>query len=68
MSSSDSNTRDDLWEQHYRRASERRRARGWHRRENTHSRGKRAARRGWLYAGAVFLFVALTAVALVLPR
>jgi hypothetical protein len=71
VSSSDSNAREDLWARHYRAASERRRARGWHRRDEARprvGRGARASRRARLYVGVAILFVVLTAVALVMPR
>ncbi|HVU52138.1 MAG TPA: hypothetical protein VHL80_15675 [Polyangia bacterium] len=68
MSSSDSNVRDDAWARHYRRASERRRARGWHRRDAARPRARRGSRRFWVYATAAAIFVALTVVALVVPR
>jgi hypothetical protein len=71
MSSSDSNAREDPWLRHYRAASERRRARGWHRRGEARPRGEkrpRATRRARLYLGAAVVFVALTALALLLPR
>jgi hypothetical protein len=67
VSSSDPDAREDAWARHYRVASERRRARGWHRREEARPHGRRIARR-WLYAGAVVAFIALSALALVLPR
>ena len=67
-SSSDSNVRKDLWAQHYRLASERRRARGWHRRDEAQPRGRRGSRRFLIYTIATVLFVALVMVALALPR
>jgi hypothetical protein len=69
-SSSDSNARQDPWAQHYRAASERRRARGWHRRDDARPRSRRGrlSRRARLYAAGAVIFVALTAVALLLPR
>jgi hypothetical protein len=66
VSSSEFNTRHDAWTEHYRAASERRRARGWHRRDDAKKRD--APRRLWLYVATAILFVALAAVALMLPR
>ena len=68
MSSSDSNASNDPWARHYRVASERRRARGWHRRDQARARGSRESRRARLYVAAAIAFVALTAAALLLPR
>jgi len=70
MSSSDSNARDELWARHYSAASERRRARGWHRRDEMkpRHRGEPPSRRLRFYVAAGVVFVALTAIALVLPR
>jgi hypothetical protein len=67
MTSSDSG---DLWARHYRAASKRRRARGWHRRDETKPRRETrpTSRRIRFYVAAAVIFVALTAVALVLPR
>jgi hypothetical protein len=67
MTSSDSG---DLWQRHYRAASKRRRARGWHRREEANPRHGTGptTRRIRFYVAAAVIFVALTAVALVLPR
>ena len=68
MSSSDSNARDVLWEHHYRAASRRRRARGWHRHdEASRTRGRKNLRLK-IYIGAATLFVLLTIVALLLPH
>ena len=67
MSSSDSNARTDLWARHYRAASERRRARGWHRRTEARPR-RQLAKRAKVYVAAAIAFVALTIVALVWPR
>jgi hypothetical protein len=66
VSSSDSNVPEDAWARHYRLASERRRARGWHRRDEARPRTRRAPARLWLYAGVGAIFVALTVAALVL--
>jgi hypothetical protein len=65
--SSESNTRRDLWAQHYREASERRRARGWHRRDG-HLSDAHGSRRVRVYVAVAVAFVALTIVALVIPR
>jgi hypothetical protein len=65
-SSSDSNARQDPWTQHYRAASERRRARGWHRRDD--GKKRHATKHVRLYVAAGIVFVALAAMALVLPR
>lgn len=68
MSSSDSNAREDPWARHYRVASERRRARGWHRRDEARPRGQRISRGARIGIVAAVLFVALTVIAVVLPR
>jgi hypothetical protein len=51
-------------------ATERRRARGWHRRDETRPRGlrRREARRIRLYLAAAIDFVAAAVAALMLPR
>jgi hypothetical protein len=66
MSSSDSNPVATAWNRHYAEAAARRRARGWHRREDPRSRHPQS--RAKLYAVVAGLFVALTIVALLLPR
>jgi hypothetical protein len=66
MSSSDSNPTATAWTRHYEEAAARRRARGWHRREDPRSR--RAPNRAKLYALAVSLFVAVTIIAMLIPR
>jgi hypothetical protein len=69
MSSSDSNVVDTAWARHYEEAAARRRARGWHRREDRPtSRQRRAPSRVKIYVLAAGLFVALTIVALLIPR
>jgi hypothetical protein len=69
MSSSDSNARADLWAEHYRAASERRRARGWHRREpKGDGQTARYERRWRRYAALAVALVALTIVGLLIPR
>jgi hypothetical protein len=69
MSSSDSNVVDTAWARHYEEAAARRRARGWHRREErTSARARHAPTRVKVYALAAGLFVALTIVALLIPR
>jgi hypothetical protein len=65
LSSSDSNPVDP-WARHYLEAARRRRARGWHRREEPKGRGRNSRLK--IYLGAVALFVALTIVTLLLPR
>jgi hypothetical protein len=66
--SSDSNAREDPWARHYRAASERRRARGWRRRDEARPRVEKTARRTWFYVGAAVFVVALVAAALLAPR
>jgi hypothetical protein len=66
--SSEANLKRDPWAEHYRAASARRRARGWHRRDEVRPRHRRAARRARFYVLATLAFVAATAVALLLPR
>lgn len=69
MSSSDSNVIDTAWARHYEKAAARRRARGWHRREERPTtRPRRAPTRMKVYALAAGLFIALTIVALLIPR
>jgi hypothetical protein len=67
MSSSDSNTRDDPWERHYRAASERRRARGWRRRDVVSSETAPQSRLK-IYISVAALFVVLVIMALLWPR
>jgi hypothetical protein len=67
-SSSDSNTRQGLWERHYREASERRRARGWHRRHETTRAPRHGSLRLKVTVAAVALFLTLAALVLLLPR
>jgi hypothetical protein len=68
VSSSDSNAPSGQWTRHYEEAARRRRARGWHRRDDP---GDLAARRRdvrfKLYLWAAVLFVAATLVAVLLP-
>jgi type VI protein secretion system component VasF len=66
VSSSDSNAREDLWARHYQAAAQRRRARGWHRWRE--SRTRHTPTRLKVYLVAASIFVALTVVALLLPR
>ena len=67
MSSDDSHARDDLWARHYREAAKRRRARGWHRRDDaSFARRKRHVLK--VYFGVAALFVGLIILALLLPR
>jgi len=69
VASSDSNAREALWAQHYRAASARRRARGWHRHDESRPRSRvRLPGRVKLYLAAALAFVALTVLALALPR
>jgi hypothetical protein len=75
MSSSDSNpVQDDAWARHYRVAAERRRARGWHRREDeggprsASARSAKSEGRVRTYVIAAVIFAALTLIALVIPR
>jgi hypothetical protein len=69
VSSSDSNVPGAQWSRHYEEAAKRRRARGWHRRESSDRDGARKRdRRFKLYLAAGALFVALTLIAMFLPR
>jgi hypothetical protein len=54
-----------LWARHYRKATERRRARGWHRRVDG---ARERFDRKKVYVIAAAIFVALTIVALLIPR
>jgi hypothetical protein len=65
MASSDSHVPDDGWTRHYAEAAARRRARGWHRRESS---SRRRVSRPRIYAIVASVFVALTIVALIIPR
>jgi hypothetical protein len=66
-SSSDRNVIQTKWADHYAEASQRRRERGWHRRERDPNADRERARmRAWMIAAAVFL--AAVVVALVLPK
>jgi hypothetical protein len=66
VASSDSNP-GTRWTRHYEEATRRRRARGWHRRDESRAPRKRDVRLK-LYIAAGALFVALTLVAMFLPR
>jgi hypothetical protein len=68
LSSSDSNTRHDPWARHYREAAERRHARGWRRRGESSLERRQRHPRNLVYVAATATFVALTIVALLLPR
>jgi hypothetical protein len=70
MSSSEFKPLGDLWARHYRAASKRRRARGWHRRDEAkpRHRNRAASRKVRFYVAAAVVFVAFTAIALILPR
>jgi hypothetical protein len=68
MSSSDSIPPGARWTRHYEQAARRRRARGFHRRGESHRSGHPARRRLKLYVAAGMLFVAITLVAMFLPR
>ena len=67
MTSSESG---DLWARHYQAASKRRRARGWHRRDEAKPRhgARPTSRRIRFYVAAAVIFLALAAVALIVPR
>lgn len=68
MSSSDSNA-GSRWNRHYEEAAKRRRARGWHRREESGQVAVRKhALRVKLYVGVGALFVAASLLAMFLPR
>jgi hypothetical protein len=69
MASSDSNVAhvpEDGWARHYVEAAARRRARGWHRRDD--STRRRGVSRPRIYAIVGALFIALTIAALLAPR
>ena len=66
MSSSDQNTVDTRWASHYAEASQRRRDRGWHRREHGPGGREQLRRRVALIAAAIFIVA--VAVALALPK
>jgi hypothetical protein len=67
--SSDSLSPDELWKRHYQAATQRRRARGLHRRDAGHdSEQGRRTRRLKIYVAAGALFVAATLIAMFIPR
>lgn len=71
MSSSDSNTPSELWARHYAAATQRRRARGVHRRDPARDGADeqvRRDRRVKIYLAIGALFVAITLLAVLLPR
>ena len=68
MPSSDSIPPGARWTRHYEEAARRRRARGFHRRGESDRSGHPVRKRFRLYVSAGVLFVAITLVAMFLPR